>query len=202
MKGAQTLAVALVTAAAVPATAAAERTAYSIERASGFQQLSFEGDPATCAQYAVCGERGTVTHRFGGAPGRGKLVLDRRGRRQTGSARFRSRGTTTATVDGPNGSCRDNVSRRREWFSLRGSIARLRFRLHPRGHGRDYLRTLCATPSEANLARDGALPEGTFDARDFKNERTAFKLEGTSVFSDRGYRGELRWKLSYRVARR
>jgi hypothetical protein len=94
------------------------------------------------------------------------------------------------------------VKRGREWFSLRGSLARLRFRFHPRGHRRDHLRTDCATPSEANLARDDALPEGSFDADDFDNQGTTFKLEGTSVFSDRGYRGELRWELDYAVKRR
>ena len=46
--------------------------------------------------------------------------------------------------------------------------------------------------SEANLARDRALPKGSFDADNFDNERTSFQLRGTSIFADRGYRGELR----------
>lgn len=202
MKGAQTLVLALVAAAALPATAAAERTAYSISKASGFQQLTFEDDPETCARYGVCGEGGMVTHRFGGDPGPGKLVLTRKGRRQRGSATFGSSGRTRATVSGPSGSCRDTVTRGREWFSLRGSIERLLFRFHPRGFGRDHLRTDCATPTEANLARDSALPAGSFEAKDFDNQRTSFRLEGKSVFNDRGYRGELRWELSYAIRRR
>jgi hypothetical protein len=203
VNGARTLALGLLAAAALPATAAAAgRTAYSIEKASGVQRLSFEADPDTCTQFGVCGEAGTVTQRFGGDPGRGKLVLIRRGRRQTGSARFRSSATTTSSVSGPNGSCRDTVKRDIEWFSLRGSLERLRFRLHPRRRTRDQLRTLCATPTEANLRRDGALPAGTFDADDFRNQRTRFELKGTSVFNDRGYRGELTWNLSYAVKRR
>ena len=203
MKGAQTLALALVAVAALPAAAAAaERTTYSIEKASGFQRLSYESDPSTCARYDVCGEEGVVTYRFGGDPGRGKLELTRRGRRQTGSAGFRSRGRTTANVSGPDGACRDTVRRGPEWFSLRGSLARLRFRFHPRGRGRDYLRTDCDAPSEVDLARDGALPQGSFDASDFRNERTSFSLDGKSVLSDRGYRGELRWELDYAVKRR
>ena len=203
MKGAQALALALVAVAALPATAtAAKRTTYSIEKASGFQRLSYESDPSTCARYDVCGEEGVVTYRFGGDPGRGRLALTRRGGRQTGSAGFRSRGRTTSNVSGPSGACRDTVKRGREWFSLRGSLARLRFRFHPRGRGRDYLRTDCVAPSEATLARDGALPKGEFDAADFQNQRTSFRLEGKSVFSDRGYRGELRWELGYSVKRR
>ena len=203
MKGASTVALVILAAAAVPATAsAAKRTAYSIEKASGVEKLTFEADPSTCAGFGVCGESGTVTYRFGGDPGPGRLVLNRDGRRQRGSASFRSSGTTSSSVSGPNGSCRDNVKRTNEWFSLRGSLERLRFRLHPRRAKRDHLRTLCATPSEANLARDGALPEGTFEADDFRNERTHFELNGTSVFNDRGYRGELRWKLAYSVAKR
>ena len=201
--GAKTLVLVLAGAAALPATAgAAERTRYSIEKASGVERLSFEADPATCAQFGVCGESGTVTYRFGGDPGRGGMVLTRRGRRQQGSASFRSSGTTSASVSGPSGSCRDKVTRKREWFSLRGTLRRLQFRFHPRQSRRDHLRTLCPTPSEANLARDGALPVGSFDARDFDNEKTRFQLEGTSVFNDRGYRGELRWDLSYTVERR
>ena len=202
MRGAQTLALALVGAAALPAAAAAaQRTSYSVLEARGSQTLTFEANPQTCASYGVCGESGTVEYAFRGDP-TGSLVLRRDGRRQAGTANFRTRGRTRAEMTGPNGSCSHSVARTRERFSLRGGLRRLVFRLHSPREGRDYLRTDCPTPGEAHLARDGALPKGSFAAADFARDRTAFELEGKSVLDDRGYRGTLRWKLSYRIKRR
>jgi hypothetical protein len=199
VKAATTAVLALAGAALLPATAGAAERTYSVVEARGSQVLTFQADPDTCATYGVCGESGTVRYSFSGEPS-GGLVLRRSGRRQSGTGRFRTRGRTTADMTGPTGSCSDGVEHTRDWFSLRGGLARLVFRFHrPRRKDRDYLRTDCPTPTEANLARDDALPKGSFDADDFEQDRTAFRLEGKSVLTDRGYRGTLRWQLRYSV---
>jgi hypothetical protein len=205
VRGRTTLAVALVAAGAVPATAAAETTRYSVTEASGTVRVTFEADPLSCAQFGRCGDSGTVTYRFGGEPGKGGLALreNRRGR-ISGKARFRSSGRARAKVESIDGStCRDTVRHRREKFSLRSTsrLSRLLFKFHPR-RGTDYLRTDCAAPSERHLARAKALPQGTFRAGDFEDFSTSFVLSGESPFSDRGYRGTARWNLSYEVERR
>ena len=206
MRGLPTLALTAAALAAAPGAAlAADRDVYSVVKASGTERLTFTADPRTCAEFATCGERGTVVYRFGGKP-RGRLVLttSRRGRVE-GGASFRSAGRTEARVTAADGTtCTDSVRHRSETFSLdsgRG-LRRLLFILHPRPTRHDYLRTECAGPSEANLARAGTLPEATFKRRDFSFPRTSFRATGDAFFRDRGYRGTVRWTLGYRVVRR
>jgi hypothetical protein len=205
VRGAKTLVIALAVFAAVPAVAAAKTTRYSIVKANGFERVTFTADSATCASFGTCGDSGRVNYRFGGKPGRGSLVLrtNRRGR-GTGTASFRTAGTTTATVNSESGTCTDTVRRRREAFSLvsESNLSRLLFTLHPRSAKRDYLETDCLTPSEAHLARTDNLPQGSFRADDFDNARTSFRLSGENFFRNRGYRGSVKFTLGYRVARR
>ena len=206
MRSLRALAATAAALAATPATAlGADRDVYSVVRASGVERLTFTADPNTCDEFGTCGARGSVVYRFGGQP-RGRLVLttSRRGRVE-GAASFRSAGTTRANVTAPDGTeCTDVVRHRTESFSLDSGrvLRRLLFTLHPRPTRRDYLRTDCAGPSEANLARTGSLPEATFKRRDFGFQRTSFRAAGEAFFRNRGYRGTVRWSLGYRVVRR
>jgi hypothetical protein len=206
VRGRRAFLIVLAAAAALPASASAERTRYSIVKANGSEELSFESDSATCANFGTCGDSGTVTYRFGGEPGKGSLVLDRNRRgRIKAHASFRSKGTTKASVTSSTGTCTDAVKRRREVFSLTtGSrLSRLLFVFHDSpGTTPDYLRSDCLTPTEAHLARQDALPQGTFPAKNFDNQRTSFRLSGEASFRDRGYRGSVKWSLGYRVKRR
>ena len=198
-------AIALAAGFALPAVAAATTTTYSIEKASGYERVTFEGDPATCASFGTCGDSGTVNYSFGGEPGRGSLVLDRRDSgRIEGFARFRSHGKTVANVSSLTGNtCKQTVHRTRERFSLvrKTRLGRMIFTLHPRP-GRDLLATDCLTPTEKHLARADALPFARLRTRAFDHDRTNFETQGNDPFADRGYRGEVRWKLTYSFHRR
>ena len=206
MRGISALGIALAAGAALPAAAAAGgSTSYSIEKASGFERVTFQGDPATCASFGTCGDSGTVAYTFGREPGRGSLVLERRANGGIrGRAAFRSHGRTVADVSSLTGNdCKQTVRRTRERFSLnsRSRLGKLLFTFHQRP-GRDLLATDCLTPTEAHLARSNALPRARFKARSFDRDRTNFQIEGHSPFTDRGYSGEVRWKLTYAVHRR
>jgi hypothetical protein len=201
VKGGTTLAIALAATAALPAAADAQKTSYRVTDASGSYRVTFRADTANCARYLTCGYAGTLTYKLSGAP-HGSLVLkeDRRGH-VTGSADFRASGTTTANITAGT-VCNDKVRHTREHFSLdsKSRLGRLIFGLH--GGKTDYLTTDCAGPTEANLKRDGALPNGKFKRSDFDAPSTTFGLKGSAPFREKGYRGDTTWKLKYRVARR
>ena len=205
MKGASAAAIALFAGLALPASAIADTTTYKFERASGYERMTFQSDPATCANFGVCGDSGTVNYTFGGEPRRGSLVLDERNNGTVrGSAHFRTHGKTVASVTSTTGNtCKQTVRRTRERFSLNRDtrLGRLLFTAHPRP-GIDLLATDCLTPNEKSLARTDALPKARFRARSFDHAETTLQAKGEAAFTDRGYRGEVRWKLSYQIQRR
>jgi hypothetical protein len=204
VRGALTLAVAIAATAAIPAAAAAgtpKTSVFRVLQASGTQKVTFRADSSTCARFATCGSRGTVTYKFGGtARGRLEMTRDSRGH-VTGAAEFTSHGTTTADVTA-GAVCSDTVSHRREVFSIRSPsrLGKLIFGLH--GADDDYLETDCAGPTEADLKRDKALPTGRFKREDFLARNTTFGLRGSHTFRERGYTGSTTWKLSYELRRR
>jgi hypothetical protein len=184
------------------ADAATPKTAvYRVLQASGTQKVTFRADSSTCARFGTCGNRGTLTYRFGGTA-RGSLEMksDRRGH-ITGAADFTSRGTTTSDVTA-GAVCSDTVSHRREYFSIRSPsrLGKLIFGLH--GDATDYLATDCAGPTDADLKRDKALPSGRFKREDFDAKIATFGLRGSQTFRERGYAGNSTWKLKYEIRRR
>jgi hypothetical protein len=198
---AKTLLIALAASATLPVAANARTgTMYHVVHASGTQTVSFSADPRTCARMLTCGYAGTVTYRFGGTPS-GRLVItrDRRGR-LNGLADFNSRGTTAARITRGT-ACNDTVSHGKEHFSLtsRSRLGSLLFEFH--GGRTDHIVTDCPGPTEADLAHDRALPEGSFRQKDFKGFSTKFNLKGSSVFRESGYRGSAAWNLTYRLER-
>src|SRR4051794_10653725 len=96
-----TLVLALAASAALPAAAGAatgKTSVYHLLKANGSQRVTFSADPNTCLRFITCGNSGTVTYKFGGAPS-GRLVLEQDGRGHiTGAAAFKSRGTTVSDV--------------------------------------------------------------------------------------------------------
>ena len=208
MKGAKPLVLALAAAAVLPAGAsAAQRTSYRITDAAGFERVTFTADLGTCAQFGTCADSGTVEYRFGDGSKRGGLVTETSASGRTkGTASFRSKGKTTASVTSVNGDCRDTVNHGSEWFTLNtpGSrLSKLLFTFHPRTGTRDYLRTDCVGPNEASLARGHALPAANVPAKNFRNHaRTSFRTTGHDAFTDRGYSGTVRWDLRYKIVRR
>lgn len=203
MRPAVTFGAAAIAALALPAAAGAatERgSVYSVVKASGSERLTFSEDLASCTRFHTCHNAGSVSYRFGGTPS-GRLVMqDRRGGTVSGLASFKARGTTSAKLAGDK-PCSDTVRRRHETFALssRTRSGRLLFGLH--GTKLDFLGSHCATPSEVELAADGALPHGSFKRSAFGSERTSFRLSGSALFREHGYRGRVRWSLSYRLER-
>jgi hypothetical protein len=204
MRGARTLAIALAACAAVPAIAGGavrERSVYSAVKASGSEKVTFTADPGTCTRFSTCGQQGNVAYKFGGGP-HGKLALevDSRGR-IAGTGSFSTTGTTVSHVTAPT-ACTATVRHRRESFTLTGrlKLGKLLFGLH--GDKTDYFATKCAGPTEADAAVDHALPAGTFKRTDFDHASSTFGLTGSAFFREKGYRGTVAWKLSYRVVRR
>ena len=185
----------------VPAAAAARTgVLYHVVGASGTQKVKFDADPATCGLQLTCGNEGTITYKFGGTPsGRLEATRDRRGRVR-GVADFKSRGTTVAQVS-EGTRCSATVTHRREHFSLtsRSRLGSLLFEFH--GGKTDHLVTDCAGPTEADLAHDHALPEGSFRQKDFKGFSVSFGVKGSSPFRESGYRGTVTWKLRYALER-
>jgi hypothetical protein len=185
----------------LPAAAAARTgTLYHVVHASGTQKVSFTADPNTCGLQLTCGNEGTITYKFGGTPsGRLEAARDRRGR-VNGVADFKSLGTTVARIT-QGAPCTDTVSHRREHFSLtsRSQLGSLLFEFH--GGRTDYMVTDCAGPTEADLAHDRALPEGSFRQKDFKGFSVKFALRGNSSFRESGYRGTVTWNLKYGLER-
>ncbi len=173
---------------------------YHVVRASGTEKVSFTADPNTCGLMLTCGYAGTVTYRFGGTP-RGRLAVTRdRHHHVSGVANFNSRGKTTTRIT-RGAVCNDSISHGREHFSLRSRsrLGSLLFELH---HGKtDHLVTDCPGPTEADLAHDRALPEGSFRQKDFKGFNVNFGTKGSSAFRESGYRGTATWNLKYRLER-
>jgi hypothetical protein len=173
---------------------------YHVVHASGTQKVSFAGDPSTCTQQLTCGNRGTVTYKFGGTPsGRLEVTRDRRGR-VNGLADYSSRGTTVAQIT-QGTQCSDTIKHRREHFSLtsRSRLGSLLFQFH--GGKTDHIVTDCPGPTETDLARDRALPEASFRQKDFDGFNVKFTLKGSSSFRESGYRGSVTWNLKYRLER-
>ena len=201
MKGAKTILVGVAASAALPAAAAAKTgPMYHVTHASGTEKVSFTADPSTCGLELTCGNEGTVTYRFGGTPsGRLEVPRDRRGR-VVGVADFKSRGTTVARVT-EGAVCSDTVRHDREHFSLisRSRLGSLLFEFH--GGKTDHIVTDCPGPTEADLAHDRALPEGSFRQKDFKGFNVKFGVRGSSAFRESGYRGTVTWNLKYRLER-
>jgi hypothetical protein len=200
VKRASALAIALAATTALPASALASTQSYKVVKAAGTEKVEFAADAKTCARFLTCGYAGTVTYTFGGTPS-GKLVLrkDARGRVK-GAAAFTSRGKTVSDLTS-GAVCTDTVRHKREQFSIasKSRLGRLVFGLH--GARIDYLVTDCAGPTEAQLERDGALPNGTFKRTAFEARTTTFGLTGSASFREAGYLGKASWKLSYRVRR-
>jgi hypothetical protein len=203
VRGALTVAMAIAATGALPAAADAatpQTSVYRVLQAAGTQKVTFRADSSTCTRFATCGDRGTVTYKFGGTS-RGRLEMkhDRRGH-VTGVAEFTSHGTTTSDVTA-GAVCSDVVRHSREHFSIRSPsrLGKLIFGLH--GAETDYLTTDCAGPTDADLKRDKALPAGRFKRKDFEARSTTFGLRGSHTFRERGYTGSTTWKLRYEIRR-
>jgi hypothetical protein len=199
---ASALAIALAAAAVLPATAgaASQTTSYKLIKASGSQRVEYTANGDSCARFGTCGFGGTVTYKFSGKPS-GRLVMKQGGNGHiTGAASFTSKGTTVSDVTS-GGACHDTVRHKHEEFSLgsKSRLGKLLFGLH--GGKTDYLLTDCAGPTEKMLARDKALPSGTFKRSHFAAPSTTFGLKGSSNFSEAGYVGSVTWKLQYTVKR-
>jgi hypothetical protein len=113
---------------------------------------------------------------------------------------FSTRGTTVANVTAGT-LCTDKVRHRRESFKLRSPSKRgkLVFGIH--GDKTDYLATQCAGPTEDTIAVDHALPQTRYARTEFDNASTTFGVSGSSFFREQGYRGQVTWKLDYKVTR-
>jgi hypothetical protein len=203
VRGALTVAMAITASGALPAAAGAvtpQTSVFRVLQATGTQKVTFSADSSSCARFVTCGDRGTVTYKFGGTSrGRLEMKRDRRGH-VTGAAEFTSQGTTKSEVTA-GAICSDTVSHRREYFSIRSPsrLGKLIFGLH--GAATDYLTTDCAGPTDADLKRDKALPTGRFKRADFDARSTTFSLRGSHTFRERGYSGSTSWKLRYEIRR-
>jgi hypothetical protein len=196
------MAVAATGAIPMAADAATPQTSvFRVVKARGTQTVTFRADTTTCARFGTCGDRGTVTYKFGGkARGRLEMKSDRHGH-VTGAADFTSNGTTKSDVTAGS-VCSDVVTHRREYFSIRSPsrLGKLIFGLH--GAETDYLTTDCAGPTDGDLKRDKALPAGRFKRDEFGGGgSTTFGLSGSHTFREHGYIGNTSWKLSYQVRR-
>jgi len=202
VKPASALAIALAAAAVLPATAAAasQTTTYKVVKATGSQRVEYTANGDSCSRFGTCGFGGTITYKFTGTP-KGHLVMKQASNGHiTGAANFTSKGTTVSDVTS-GGACHDIVRHKRDEFSLssKSRLGKLLFGLH--GGDTDYLLTDCGGPTEKMLARDKALPSGTFKRAHFDAVSTTFGLKGSSNFSEAGYVGSVTWKLSYSVKR-
>jgi hypothetical protein len=203
-------AIAIAATAIVPASAgaAAKRgSIFDLTRAAGYERVTFTGDAqAGCAQFDVCGLSGSVTYRLGGTP-RGALFLarSRSSGRVRGGASYRIAGTTRSTVTAPSPRpvCDDAIDHAADLFSaasLRSSPESVLLRYH--AGAPDYLDTDCPGPTERDLRRAGALPEGAFPARGFRRRRLKFEMSGGQPFRARGFSAASEWDLKFRAKAR
>jgi len=166
---------------------------YAVVIASGSERVQFSNGQ---------GISGVVTYRFGGRPLKGSAIVSSQGGRTIDvSARFRTDGRTTASVQG----CSDVVRHRADGFQLvtGNRPRRLLFGLHFDPFASDYLRTACPGPREADLVDAGAIPTGSFAASGFTGSRIRFSLSGSQDFRGAGgYSGTNSWRLVYKLVER
>jgi hypothetical protein len=193
---------------ALPAVAEAKRgSIYDVTKATGFERMTFTGDAADCLQFAVCGYNGKVEYRISGKP-KGVLRLTRNSKtgKVNGSAKYKTNGTTTATVTPPSGAdCTDTVSHKSDRFTLLSSGSRFQSLLlayHSPG-GTDYLDSACTGPSEADAENANALPGGLFKAKDFfRGRKPSLGLSGGTPFRQGGFNATVEWNLKFKFRER
>jgi hypothetical protein len=193
----------------IPAAADAKTgSIYDVTFAKGFQKVTFTGDAADCAQFAVCGYDGTVEYTIGGKP-KGTIVLTRtKAGKVDGSASYSSAGgTTVSSVTPPadGSACSDTVVRKNDVFSLTSSGSKFQSLLlaYHDGATTDYLETTCPGPTEADVRAADALPEGLFRAKDFfRGKKPRLSLGGSTPFTRSGFRSTIEWSLDFKAKQR
>jgi hypothetical protein len=192
----------------LPAVAEAKTgSIYDITFAKGSEKVTFTGDAADCAQFAVCGYDGTVEYTIGGKP-KGKIVLTRtRAGRVDASARYSTSGVTESSVTPPadGTACSDTVARKNDVFSLTSSGPKLQSLLlaYHDGASQDYLETTCPGPTEADVRAADALPEGIFRSKDFfRGKKPKLSLGGSTPFTRSGFRSTIEWSLEFKAKQR
>jgi hypothetical protein len=191
-----------------PAAMAKNGSIYDFQTAKGFERVTFTGDSdAACAQYGVCGYKGTVTYSIAGTP-RGKLFLTRsRSGKVKGRASYKTAGVTRARVTPPpdqGATCTDTISRKTDVFGVgwAGSNGRTLL-LNYHSFGVDYLDTACAGPNESAVADAGFLPVGIFRAADFfRGPRPRLTMSGSQAFRAGGFTSVIDWDLTFKVKAR
>jgi hypothetical protein len=193
--------------ALAPAAATARTgSIFDITKATGFERVTFTGDSAGgCESQGVCGITGTVTYTIGGKP-QGSIVLARsRSGKMTGGASYRTNGVTRTSTSGPGTTppCSDTFSHRVDVFSIASvgpGFHNLLLSYHSGGGA--YLDSACPAPDESDLAAGGALPEGSFPAKEFHGPRLRFSMKGGQPFTAHGFSAASDWSLSFRAQAR
>jgi hypothetical protein len=192
-----------------PAAAQAKRgSIYDITKASGFERLTFTGDPdSSCDEFSVCGYEGTTTYRISGTP-KGTIIVRRtKSGKVSGKASYKTKGVTTTKVTppAPAADCTDTVPHTRDVFGLSPSGPKFNSVLltYHRGATDDYLKTQCMGPTEADVKAANAQPEGLFRSRDFfSGTRPKFNLGGGTPFRAKGFNVSVEWDLKYKAKAR
>jgi hypothetical protein len=193
----------------LPAAAQAKRgSIYDVTKASGFERLTFTGDPdSSCVQFNVCGYSGVTNYKIGGTT-KGTLVLTKTKKGKVSArASYKANGKTTTTVTppAPGTDCTDTVTHPKDVFSLTSSGSSFRSLLlaYHVGATQDYLKTQCMGPTEADVADANALPEGIFTAKDFfRGTRPRLSLGGGTPFKAKGFNVSIEWDLKFRLKNR
>ena len=194
---------------AMPAGAAAKRGyLYDVTSAKGFERLTYSGDPsADCSSFGTCDYSGVVTYTIKGKP-KGTIALTRsRSGKVSGSARYKTNGTTATDVTpvGNRPNCSDSVDHNRDGWSIASSGASYRNLLvtYHNFLSTDYLATNCTGPTEKDVKEAGVLPTGRFAAKDFfRGERPSFSISGGTPFQINGWNASIEWDLKFKARAR
>lgn len=194
---------------AMPAGATAKRGyVYDVTSAKGFERLTYSGDAgADCSSFGTCDYSGVVTYTIKGKP-KGMISLTRaRSGKVSGSARYKTSGTTVSNVTpvGSRPNCSDSVDHNRDGWSIASSGSSFR-NLIVTYHNflpTDYLATNCFGPTEKDVKQAGVLPTGRFAAKDFfRGERPSFSISGGTPFQANGWNASIEWDLKFKARQR
>jgi hypothetical protein len=180
--------------------------AYDITSASLTEVVHFQGDggPA-CARAGVCGYSGDVSYSFSGIQFGDAELLVRRTRhsaRSFGFGEMQANGVTKATVNAPGApTCSDQVLKRADAFVMQGKGRRVQVGFHPSLFDPNFVRTVCAGPSDDDLWHSGALPKVSFPLSRFERHRVVIDMASRRPFHAGPFTGTVSLEATVRLRR-